>query len=141
MRATPVIFYTKGGCMAVFESTEYLYEVLGGFWKALYEKDEFNQAIKTADVQIKFEISDPSAVIWVGPDGVEFGAQGHKADVTMQLAGDICHAFWKKELSLPVALAKRQIKSKGNIAKVMKLLPVLRPAYDLYPRYMEKHGL
>ncbi|HOD72439.1 MAG TPA: hypothetical protein PKO27_15530 [Deltaproteobacteria bacterium] len=127
--------------MAVFKNTEYLYEVLGGFWKTLYEQNQFNQAIKSADVQIKFEISDPSAVLWVGPDGIEFGEQNLKADITMQLAGDICHAFWKKDLSLPVALAKRQIKSKGNIAKVMKLLPVLKPAYELYPDYMKKHGL
>lgn len=127
--------------MAVFRNTEYLYEVLGGFWKALYEKNEFNQAIKSADIQLKFEISDPAAVLWVGPDGVEFGEQNLKADVTMQLAGDTCHAFWKKDLSLPVALAKRQIKSKGNIAKVMKLLPVLKPAYELYPEYMKQHGL
>jgi len=127
--------------MAVFKDTEYLYEVLGGFWKILSEKNEFSSAIKEADVQIKFEISDPSAIIWVGPDGVEFGEQALKADVTMQLAGDVCHAFWKKDLSLPVALAMRKIKSKGNIAKVMKLLPVLKPAYGLYPEYMKKHGL
>jgi len=127
--------------MAVFKDTEYLYDVLGGFWKALYDKAEFNKAVKEADVQIKFEISDPAAVIWVGPDGIEFGEQNLKADVTMQLAADVCHAFWKKELSLPVALAKRKIKSRGNIAKVMKLLPVLKPAYELYPAYMKEHGI
>jgi putative sterol carrier protein len=127
--------------MAVFKDTEYLYEVLGGFWKALYEKSEFKSSIQEAGVQIKFEITDPSATIWVGPDGVEFGEQNLKADVTMQLAGDVCHAFWKKELSLPVALAMRKIKSKGNIAKVMKLLPVLKPAYVLYPEYMKTRGL
>lgn len=127
--------------MAIFKNTENLYEVLGGFWKVLSEKNEFSSAIKEADVQIKFEITDPSAIIWVGPDGVEFGEQSLKADVTMQLAGDVCHAFWKKELSLPVALAMRKIKSRGNIAKVMKLLPVLKPAYGLYPEYMKKYGL
>jgi len=127
--------------MAIFKNTEYLYEVLGGFWKALYDKPEFNTLLKESGVQIKFEISDPSAILWVGPDGVEFGDQNLKADVTMQLAGDVCHAYWKKDLSLPVALATRKIKSKGNIAKVMKLLPVLKPAYEMYPEYMKKHGI
>ena len=127
--------------MAVFKNTEYLYEVLGGFWKALSEMEVFSNALKEANVQIKYEITDPNGIIWVGPDGVEFGEQNFKADVTMQLAGDVCHAFWKKDLSLPVALAMRKIKSKGNIAKVMKLLPVLKPAYELYPEYMKKHGL
>jgi putative sterol carrier protein len=127
--------------MAIFKNTEYLYEVLGGFWKALYDKPEFSTLLKESGVQIKFEISDPSAILWVGPDGVEFGDQNLKADVTMQLAGDVCHAYWKKDLSLPVALAMRKIKSKGNIAKVMKLLPVLKPAYEMYPEYMKKHGI
>lgn len=127
--------------MSIFKDTDNLYEVLGGFWKALSEKEEFSSAIKKADIQLKFEISDPAAAIWVGPDGVEFGEQDLKADITMKLTGDTCHAFWKKELSLPVALAKRKIKSKGNISKVMKLLPVVKPAYELYPEYMAKHGL
>ncbi len=127
--------------MAIFKNTDYLYEVLGGFWKTLYEKPEFSNSLKEADVQIKFEISDPSATLWVGPDGVEFGEQSLKADVTMQLAGDTCHAFWMKDLSLPVALAMRKIKSRGNIAKIMKLLPVLKPAYEMYPEYMKKNGV
>lgn len=127
--------------MSVFRDTEHLYETLGGFWKTLYGHDEFSTSIKKADIQIKFEITDPSGVIWVGPDGIAFGEQGLKADITMKLTGDTAHAFWKKELSLPVALAKRKIKSKGNISKVMKLLPVVKPAYDLYPEYMAQHGL
>ncbi|HDP24751.1 MAG TPA: hypothetical protein ENN34_04835 [Deltaproteobacteria bacterium] len=127
--------------MSVFKDTNNLYEILGGFWKELNGRPEFSNSLKEAGVQIKFEISDPSAIIWVGPDGVEFGEQGLKADVTMMLAGDVCHAFWMKDLSLPVALAKRKIKSKGNIAKIMKLLPVLKPAYELYPLYMKERGI
>ena len=127
--------------MPIFKDTNYLYEVLGGFWKELAEKPEFKDPLRDANVQIKFEISDPSATLWVGPDGVEFGEQALKADVTMQLAGDVCHAFWMKDLSLPVALAMRKIKSKGTIAKIMKLLPVLKPAYEMYPQYMKKFGL
>jgi putative sterol carrier protein len=133
-------FYKEGN-MPVFKDTNNLYEVLGGFWKALYEKPEFSNSLKESDVQIKFEISDPNATLWVGPDGVEFGDQPLKADVTMQLGGDVCHAFWMKDLSLPVALAMRKIKSKGNIAKIMKLLPVLKPAYEMYPEYMKKFNL
>jgi len=59
----------------------------------------------------------------------------------MSLTADTCHAFWKKDLSLPVALAKKKIKAKGNIAKVLKLLPVIMPAFDMYPKYMAKFNL
>lgn len=127
--------------MSVFKDTNHLYETLGGFWKFLYDRGDFSSPLKASGIQIKFEISDPGAVIWVGPDGIEFGEQGLKPDITMTLSADTCHAYWKKEISLPVALAKRKIKSKGNIAKVMKLLPLVKPAYDFYPEYMAKHGL
>ncbi|HNY65602.1 MAG TPA: hypothetical protein PKM41_09180 [Deltaproteobacteria bacterium] len=127
--------------MAVFKSTDHLYETLGSFWKFLYDRDDFSGPLKTTGIQIKFEISEPAAVIWVGPDGIEFGEQSLKPDITMKLSGDTCHAYWKKEISLPVALAKRKIVSKGNIAKVMKLLPLVKPAYEYYPEFMSKHGL
>ncbi len=127
--------------MPIFKNTEHLYETLGSFWKFLYDRDDFSGSLKSAGIVIKFEISDPTAVIWVGPDGIEFGEQSMKPDVMMRLSGDTCHAYWKKELSLPVALATRKIVSKGNIAKVMKLLPLVKPAYDFYPEFMAKYGL
>jgi hypothetical protein len=40
-----------------------------------------------------------------------------------------------------VALAKRKIVSKGNISKVMKLLPLVKPAFEMYPQFMSKYGL
>ncbi|HQG33057.1 MAG TPA: hypothetical protein P5244_15800 [Syntrophales bacterium] len=127
--------------MPVFKSTEHLYETLGSFWKYLYERDDFSGGLKSTGIQIKFEISDPPAIIWAGPDGIEFGEQSLKPDVTMKLSGDTCHAYWKKEISLPVALAKRKIVSKGNISKVMKLLPLVKPAFEMYPGFMSKYGL
>lgn len=64
--------------MAVFKDTDHLYETLGGFWKFLYDNDAFSGALKKADLTIKFEISDPAAVIWVSPDGIEFGRRAQK---------------------------------------------------------------
>ncbi len=127
--------------MAVFKDTDFLYESLGSFWQELAKRDDFMIPLKKADIVIKFEIFDPPATIWVSPEGVKLGTQDMKADIIMKLSGDTCHAFWTKKLSLPVALATRKIKAKGNVAKVMKLLPVVRPAYELYPSHMAKFGL
>ena len=55
--------------------------------------------------------------------------------------GDTTHKFWLKQISLPVALATRKIKSKGPIPKVLKILPFLKPVYQNYPEYCEKYGL
>jgi hypothetical protein len=42
---------------------------------------------------------------------------------------------------MPVALAKGLIKAKGPMPKVIKLLPLLKPAYREYPALAKTHGL
>ena len=59
----------------------------------------------------------------------------------MSLSGDTCHKFWLQEVSMPVALAKGLIKAKGPFPKVLKLLPLLKPAYAAYPAIAKEHGL
>lgn len=127
--------------MPVFKDTAFLYESLGGFWKHLDEQPSFRDASQKAGLVIKFDITEPDAAIWITPDGILLGSQTIKPDITMSLTADTCHAFWMKTLSLPVALAKKKIKAKGNIAKVLKLLPVVMPAFEKYPQYMAKYNL
>jgi len=31
--------------------------------------------------------------------------------------------------------------ARGNVPKTIKLLPILKPAYELYPDFLEKKGL
>ena len=64
-----------------------------------------------------------------------------KATVEMTLSGDTCHKFWLKHVSMPIALAKGLIKAKGPMPKVLKLLPLLKPAYEMYPEHAKSHGL
>ena len=59
----------------------------------------------------------------------------------MTLSGDTCHKFWLQQISMPIALAKGLIKAKGPMPKVLKLLPLLKPAYAAYPDWARSHGL
>jgi hypothetical protein len=59
----------------------------------------------------------------------------------MTLSGDTCHQFWLQQISMPIALAKGLIKAKGPMPKVLKLLPLLKPAYAAYPDWAQSHGL
>ncbi|MBW1989947.1 MAG: SCP2 sterol-binding domain-containing protein [Deltaproteobacteria bacterium] len=128
--------------MPVFESTEKMYEVLGALFNHLMEHPDVREKFQAAGITVRFEINDPKGEIWLSPeDGVICGPCEHTPTVTMTLSGDSCHKFWKKELSLPVALAKRQIKSRGPINKILKLLPLLKPAYEAYPEIAKKRGI
>ena len=129
--------------MAVFESTEKMYEVLGELFTTLMNDPVAGPKFQAADIVIRFIINDPDGEIWLSNEG---GVICGKPDnltpvVTMTLGGDSCHLFWLKKLSMPVALAKGKIKAKGPMPKVLKLLPLLKPAYAAYPDWARSHGM
>lgn len=128
--------------MPVFESTEKMYEVLGALFESLMGNQEVAEKFVEAQISIQFKIHDPEGQIWLDPGGgVICGPADIKPTILMSLSGDSCHQFWLKKLSMPVALAKRKIKAKGPIPKVLKLLPMLKPAYEAYPDIARKHGI
>ncbi|SFH15134.1 hypothetical protein SAMN05660649_04067 [Desulfotomaculum arcticum] len=127
--------------MAVYKDTKQMYEILGGLWSQLLEHPENGKKFRDAGLNIKYNLSDPAGTLWVTPGGVLTGDQNLKADVEMSLAGDTAHKFWLKELSLPAALAKKLIVSKGSMAKVMKMLPLLKPLHEMYPAVSDKYNL
>lgn len=110
--------------------------------EAYHLKDRNRPKIKGVQITFKFIISDPNGYLWVSHDKVLTGDEANQdAVITMELSGDTTHKFWLKQISLPVALATRKIKSKGPIPKVLKILPFLKPVYQNYPEYCEKYGL
>jgi len=130
--------------MAVFISTDKMYEVLGSLFEMLLMDPTAGPKFLESDIIIKFEISDPAGQLWItNIDGgkVICGSADLKPTIDMQLSGDTCHRFWLQQIAMPVALAKGLIKAKGPMPKVIKLLPLLKPAYKAYPDLAKKHGL
>ncbi len=129
--------------MAVFQSTEKMYKILGELFETLLSNETVAPKFKEQNVVIRFVMKDPKGEIWLLPEGkVVCGVpEGVKATITMELSGDTAHNFWLKKISMPVALAKGLIKAKGPLPKVLKLLPLLNPAYEAYPEIARKHDL
>ncbi len=128
--------------MSVYKDTEHMYEILGDLWNYVIRETEFGPKLKEYDITYKFAVNDPNGYIFVAHDDVIIGNDANKdAVITMELSGDTIHKFWLNQVNLPVALATRQIKSKGPIPKVLKILPYLKPVYELYPKYCEKYGI
>jgi hypothetical protein len=119
-----------------------MYEVLGTLFNTLLADPAAGPKFMESGIVIRFIINDPDGEIWLSKEGgVTCGASDLTAVVTMTLSGDSCHQFWLKQLSMPIALAKGKIKAKGPMPKVLKLLPILKPAYEAYPAIAKKFGL
>lgn len=128
--------------MAVFETTEKMYEVLGTLFETLVNDPTVGPKFIEADIVIKFTIDHPDGFIWLTREGkVICGAADLKPTIEMWLSGDTCHQFWLQQVTMPVGLAKGLLKAKGPLPKVLKLLPMLKPAYAAYPAIAQKYGL
>ena len=135
--------------MGVFKDADQLYELLGGLLTELTKNKEIAEKFAATGLVIVFKYEDPDSEIWIDaskkdPDniGITCGpAEGLTADVTMSMNADIAHQFWLGNVNLMVALTRKQIVAKGPIPKVMKLLPVIKPAYAIYQNMLKEKGL
>jgi len=129
----------------VFKNAKMLYDILIEFYEQLRDDPEIGPALAKTDLCIQFRYKKPSAVITINAAGDDIkilkGEYKGKLDVTMTMDADFAHKFWHGRANLVSALTRRQVVAKGNVPKTIKLLPILKPAYDLYPKYLREKGL
>lgn len=128
--------------MSPFKDVNHMYEFLEDLWKYIVFEAGLGEKMKEYGVSYKYVISEPNGYLYVDPEMVITGSEANKdAVITMELSAETIVKFWTKKLSLPVALATRKIKSKGPIPKVLKMLPALKPVYEIFPEYCTKHNV
>ncbi|MFN7971848.1 MAG: hypothetical protein U0166_05800 [Acidobacteriota bacterium] len=134
--------------MGAYKNADHLYECIGGLFDVLGADPVIGQKLHDSSLIIRFSYTDPDAIITVdcqNPGGgklVEWhrGEAGLSAEVTMSMKSDVAHRFWLGKVILLEALTRRQIVAKGPIPKILKLLPVIKPAYAIYKELLEKKG-
>jgi hypothetical protein len=131
--------------VATFASSEEVEKIVGGFLEQAIARPDFIK--KFADTQTIFRITytNPEAIVWLDckydPPRVLYGADtGLAEDVSVQMEADLANRFWLGKLNLVLAMAQRQVKTKGPTTKMMKLLPLLRPLFAEYKVYLARMG-
>ncbi|MBF0232505.1 MAG: iron-containing alcohol dehydrogenase [Desulfamplus sp.] len=129
----------------VFKDSDQLYDVLVGFYELLKSDPELGPALSKTGLCVQFVYKNPSATITIDATGEDLkiiaGDFAGKPEVTMTMDADFAHKFWHGKANLVSALTRRLVVAKGNVPKTLKLLPVLKPAYRLYPQYLKEKGL
>lgn len=127
--------------MPTFQNDKELYDVLGGFFKALSQDPQIGPKLLNSKLKIRFNYKDPDGSIGIDLTGPEVqvycGAKEFQPDVDMSMKADTAHKFWQGKVNLVVALARREITAKGPVPKILKLLPIIKPAYEKYGPYLE----
>ena len=130
----------------VFADSATFYSVLGGFLERLKDDPQIGAALHESQLCVRFEYSAPPAVLTIDARGATVQVYRGETfagnpEVTMRMSADFAHAFWHGRINLVSALTRRQVTAKGNLPKTLRLLPILKPAYALYPQYLKELGM
>ncbi len=126
--------------MAYFKDADEVYEFIGKLFQELNDDEELGPKFKKANTIVQYRYSDPESQITVkmvdGEEGqVDLGETGLEPEVVMTMSADTAHEFWLGNVNVTVALARGQMKAKGPVAKILKLVPLVKP---VFPRYRQQ---
>jgi len=121
--------------MPYYDNAEEIYKYLGGVFLAAND-NEVGPKLKGADIDLQVYYTDPDASMTVRlrEPAIEVtdGGDNPDADVKLYMPADIGDKFWRGEYNLGVGLAKGQVKAKGPVNKILKLVPLTKPLFPLY---------
>jgi len=103
-------------------------------------------ALQRVDTTFQMRLRNPDSVLTVRTPGAEQEAQVDLGDTTLQpevvlqLDADTAHRFWLGQVNAAVALANGEIRSRGPAAKVLGLVPLVKPGLTRYRTQLEASG-
>jgi hypothetical protein len=131
--------------VAYFKDADEVYATIGKLCVEIANDDELAPKFRKANTIVRYEYANPDSVITVRlqegqPGDVDFGDSEMEPEVTMSMDADTAHKFWLGEVNVTVALARGQIKAKGPVAKILKLVPLTKPIFPRYKAQLEAQG-
>jgi putative sterol carrier protein len=124
--------------VSFFKDAAELDEYIGGVFRDAGNHPESGPKLRAADIVMRVLYTEPDAevtVLFKNDYRVIAGPADVKPDITLLMRGDTADQFWRGEYNLAIGLAKGQVKAKGPVNKILKLVPLTKP---LFPMYREK---
>jgi putative sterol carrier protein len=128
-----------------FKDADEVYAYIGRLFEELAEDDELAPEFQKANTIVQYQYRAPESQITVklveGENGqVDCGATALEPEVVMTMDADTAHRFWLGKVNVTVALARGQMKAKGPVAKILKLVPLVKPVFPRYRSLLEAEG-
>ena len=131
--------------MGNFKDEDDVYRFIGRLFQELAVDPELAPKFKKADTTVQYQLRDPQSQITVDmrPERemqVDLGPSELDPEVVMVMDADTAHRFWLGKVNVTVALARGQIKAKGPVAKILRLVPLVKPAFPRYEQMLRDAG-
>jgi putative sterol carrier protein len=131
--------------MPYFKDADEVYATIGQLFRDLKDDEELAPKFRKANTIVQYQYREPESRITVklieGEAGqVDFGDTVLEPEVIMTMDADTAHRFWLGQVNVTVALARGQMKAKGPVAKILKLVPLVKPVFPRYRTQLEEAG-
>jgi len=128
-----------------FKDADEVYSYIGKLFEDLAQDEEMSPKFRKANTVVQYRYRNPESVITVslldsGDGRVDCGDTELEPEVVMTMDADTAHRFWLGKVNVTVALARGQMKAKGPVAKILKLVPLTKPVFPRYRAMLESSG-
>ena len=126
---------------ATFESPEEVVEVIDQIFSMMSEDPDMGPKLRDADVPQRFEFTDVDLVVNIraAEDGEEGNLHWEWSDdvdwdpkVKMAMTSETANKYFQGKENVAMAIARRRIKTGGDVKAALSLIPITKPIYERY---------
>ena len=132
---------------ASFDSPKEFKEVIDRVFSMMDEDPDMGPKLRDADVPMRYEFDDVDLVAniraarpgedgnlhWEWTDDIDW-----KPKVKMEMSTEIANRYFQGKENIAMALARRRIKSGGDVKAALSLIPITKPIYARYRDFVEE---
>ena len=131
---------------AEFKSPKEFREVMDRIFEMMSSDPDMGPKLRTADVPQRFEFSDVDMVVniraatdgeggnlhWEWSDDVDWEPR-----VQMTMSSETANKYFQGKENIALAIARRRIKTGGDVKAALALMPVTKPVFAQYRAMLE----
>jgi len=131
---------------AQFSSPKEFREVMDRIFEMMNTDPDMGPKLRAADVPQRFEFSDVDMVVniraagededgnlyWEWTDDVEW-----EPKVKMAMSSETANKYFQGKENVAIAIARRRIKTGGDVKAALSLIPITKPVYERYTKVVE----
>jgi hypothetical protein len=129
-----------------FRSADEFREVMDRIFSMMDGDPDMGPRLRDADVPQRFEFDDVDLVVNIR--GARAGEDGNlhwewtddvdwEPKVRMAMASDIANKYFQGKENVAMAIARRRIKTGGDVKAALALIPITKPIYAQYRSVVE----
>lgn len=136
--------------MGNFKDVEEMYEIYGALFNLVGRDSGIGPRLANAGLVVQFRLSDPDGIVTLnlrdppmrGGIYVDYilGECAMEPDVVFETSSDFSNRLLQGKVNILRALIKGQIKGKGMAGKALRLIPLIEPVFEIYPRLLREKG-